>query len=62
MMQLSSAAFRQGIVAKPGKVLGGQAIGEGGRSARMNVISLAENYDALNRAADFAVKKLQKNR
>jgi NADH oxidase (H2O2-forming) len=65
--------------AKTGRVLGGQAVGEGA-GARINVISLAircgmdvhelsqtemaycpmlsENYDVLNRAADFAVRKL----
>jgi NADH oxidase (H2O2-forming) len=66
---------------KTGKVLGGQAIGEGA-GARINVISMsircgmdvyslsrtemaycprvAENYDVLNKAADFAIRKLEK--
>jgi len=69
--------------AKTGRVLGAQAIGEGA-GARMNVIALAikcnldvyalsrtetaycpmlaENYDVLNKAADFAVRKLKKGR
>ncbi len=69
--------------AKTGKVLGGQAVGEGA-GARMNVIALAircgmdvyslsrtemaycpmlaENYDVLNKASDFAVRKLEKGR
>lgn len=69
--------------AKTGKVLGGQAVGEGA-GARINVVSLgikcgidvyslsqiemaycpmiAESYDVLNKAADFAVRKLEKNR
>lgn len=69
--------------ARTGKVLGGQAIGEGA-GARINVISLAikngidvnalsrtetaycpmvaESYDVLNKAADFAVRKLEKSR
>ncbi len=69
--------------AKTGKLLGGQVIGEGA-GARVNVIALAikcgidvyalgqtemaycpmvaENYDALNKAADFAVRKLGKGR
>lgn len=69
--------------AKTGKVLGGQAVGEGA-GARINVISLAikcgidvyslgrtemaycpmlaENYDALNKAADFAIRKLEKRK
>jgi NADH oxidase (H2O2-forming) len=69
--------------AKTGKVLGGQAAGEGA-GARINVIALAikcgldvhslsqtemaycpmlaENYDVLNKAADFAVRKLEKGR
>ncbi len=69
--------------AKTGKVLGGQAIGEGA-GARINVIALAikagmdvhalsqtemaycpmlaENYDVLNKACDFAVRKLEKGR
>ena len=69
--------------AKTGKVLGGQAVGEGA-GARINVIALAikngidihalgrtetaycpmlaENYDVLNKASDFAVRKLQKKR
>ncbi|MFA4936386.1 MAG: FAD-dependent oxidoreductase [Candidatus Methanoperedens sp.] len=68
---------------KTGKVLGGQAVGEGA-GARINVLSLAircgmdvyslsktemaycpmlaENYDVLNKAADFAVRKLEKGR
>jgi len=68
--------------AKTGKVLGGQAVGSGA-GARINVIALAtkcgmdvyslsqtemaycpmlaENYDVLNRAADFAVRKLEKH-
>jgi NADH oxidase (H2O2-forming) len=68
---------------KTGKVLGGQAVGEGA-GARINVLSLAikcgidaysisqvemaycpmlaESYDVLNKAADFAVRKLEKNR
>ncbi|MCX9084390.1 MAG: FAD-dependent oxidoreductase [Candidatus Methanoperedens sp.] len=66
---------------KTGKVLGGQAIGDGA-GARINVISMAikcgldvyslsrtemaycprvaENYDVLNKAADFAIRKLEK--
>ncbi len=66
--------------AKTGKVLGGQAIGEDA-GARINVIALAikcgidvysfsqaeiaycpmlaENYDVLNKASDFAVRKLK---
>ncbi len=66
---------------KTGKVLGGQAVGEG-TGARINVLSraiksgmdvyslsktemaycpmLAENYDVLNKAADFAVRRLEK--
>lgn len=69
--------------ARTGKVLGGQAVGEGA-GARINVIALAircgmdvyslsqaemaycpmlaENYDVLNKAADFAVRKLEKGR
>lgn len=69
--------------AKTGRILGGQAVGEGA-GARINVISLAikcgmdvhalsqteliycpmlaENYDVLNKAADFAVRKLEKGR
>ncbi len=69
--------------AKTGKVLGAQAVGEGA-GARINVIALAikagmdvyalsqaemaycpmlaENYDVLNKAADFAVRKLEKGR
>lgn len=69
--------------AKTGKVLGGQAVGEGA-AGRINVISiaircgvdvhslsqtemaycpmLAESYDVLNKAADFAVRKLEKGR
>lgn len=69
--------------AKTGKVLGGQAVGEGA-GARINTISLgikcgidvyslskvetaycpmiAESYDVLNKAADFAVRKLGKSR
>ena len=69
--------------AKNGKVLGGQAIGEGA-GARINVISLAiksglnifdlskaemvycpmlaENYDVLNKAADFAIRKFEKKK
>jgi len=69
--------------AKTGKVIGGQAIGEGA-GARINTIALgikcgidvyslrqiemaycpmiAESYDVLNKAADFAVRKLEKNR
>lgn len=69
--------------AKTGKVLGGQAVGEGA-GARINVIALAikcglavhslsqtetaycpmlaENYDVLNKAADFLVRKLEKGR
>jgi NADH oxidase (H2O2-forming) len=65
--------------ARTGKVLGGQAVGEGA-GGRINVISiaircgmdvhslsqtemaycpmLAESYDVLNKAADFAVRKL----
>jgi NADH oxidase (H2O2-forming) len=68
---------------KTGKVLGGQVIGESA-GARVNVLSLAikcgidvyalsqtemaycpmvaENYDVLNKAADFAVRKLEKGR
>ena len=71
------------VDAKTGKVLGGQAVGEGA-GARINVISLAircgidvyslartemaycpmvaENYDVLNKAADFAVRKLEKGK
>lgn len=67
--------------AKTGKVLGGQAVGDGA-GARINVISIAircgmdvyslsrtemaycprvaENYDVLNKAADFAIRKLEK--
>ncbi len=69
--------------ARTGRVLGGQAIGEGA-AARINMISLAvkngmdvyslsqtetaycpmlaESYDVLNKAADFAVRKLRKGR
>ncbi len=69
--------------AKTGKVLGGQAVGEGA-GGRVNVIAIAikvgmdvyelskiemaycpmvaENYDVLNKAADFAVRKLEKGR
>ncbi len=69
--------------ARNGRVLGGQAIGEGA-AARINVISLAikngmdvyslsqtetaycpmlaESYDVLNKAVDFAVRKLEKRR
>ncbi len=69
--------------AKTGKIIGGQAVGEGA-GARINVLSLAirnemdvyalsktemaycpmlaENYDVLNKAADFAVRKLEKGR
>lgn len=69
--------------AKTGKVLGGQAVGEGA-GGRMNVIAIAikvgmdiyelskiemaycpmvaENYDVLNKAADFAVRKIGKGR
>jgi len=69
------------IDARTGKVLGGQAAGDGA-GARINVISMAircgidvyslsrtemaycpmvaENYDVLNKAADFAVRKLEK--
>ncbi len=69
--------------AKTGKVLGGQAVGEGA-GVRINVISLAircgrdvhdlsktemaycpmlsENYDVLNKSADFAVRRLKKSR
>lgn len=69
--------------AKTGRVLGGQAVGEGA-GARINVIALAikcgmdvyslcqtetaycpmlaESYDVLNKAADFAVRKLEKGR
>lgn len=69
--------------AKTGKVLGAQAVGEDA-GARINVLSLAircgmdvyslsrtemaycpmlaENYDVLNKAADFAVRKLEKGR
>jgi NADH oxidase (H2O2-forming) len=69
--------------AKTGKILGGQAVGEGA-GARINTISLgikcgidvyslsqietaycpmvAESYDVLNKAADFAVRKLGKSR
>jgi len=69
--------------AKTGRILGGQAVGEGA-GARINVISLAiksdtdvyelsqtemaycpmlaENYDVLNKAADFAVRKLEKRK
>ncbi|MDP2845654.1 MAG: FAD-dependent oxidoreductase, partial [Candidatus Methanoperedens sp.] len=68
---------------KTGKLLGAQAVGEGA-GARINVISLAikasmdiyslsktemaycpmlaENYDVLNKAADFAVRKLEKDK
>ncbi|MDO9097324.1 MAG: FAD-dependent oxidoreductase, partial [Candidatus Methanoperedens sp.] len=71
------------VDSKTGKVLGGQAVGEGA-GARINVLSLAircgmdvyslsktemaycpmlaENYDVLNKAADFAVRKLEKGR
>lgn len=71
------------IDARTGKVLGGQAVGDGA-GARINVISMAircgidiyslsktemaycpmvaENYDVLNKAADFAVRKLEKGR
>lgn len=71
------------IDSKTGKVLGGQAAGDGA-GARINVISLAircgidvyslgrtemaycpmvaENYDVLNKAADFAVRKLEKGK
>lgn len=71
MMQLSSSAYRQGMVA------GANAAG-----ARINVISMAircgmdvyslsrtemaycpgvaENYNVLNKAADFAIRKLEK--
>ena len=67
--------------AQTGKVLGGQIIGDGA-GARINVISMAircgldvyslsrtemafcprvaENYDLLNKAADFAIRKLEK--
>jgi NADH oxidase (H2O2-forming) len=66
---------------KTGRVLGGQAIGDGA-GGRINVISMAircgmdvyslsrtemaycprvaENYDVLNKAADFATRKLEK--
>ncbi len=69
--------------AKTGKVLGGQAVGEDA-GARINVLSLAikcgidvyslsqaemaycpmlaESYDVLNKAADFAVRKLGKGK
>ncbi len=69
--------------AKTGRVLGGQAAGEGA-GARINVIALAikagmdvyalsrtetaycpmlaESYDVLNKAADFAVRKLEKGK
>lgn len=69
--------------AKTGRVLGGQAVGEGA-AARINVLSLAirkgmdvhslaqtemaycpmvaENYDVLNKAADFAVRRLEKGK
>ena len=69
--------------AKTGRVLGGEAVGEGA-AARMNVVSLAirngmniyslaqtemaycpmvaENYDVLNKAADFAVRRLGKSK
>lgn len=69
--------------AKTRKVIGGQIVGEGA-GARINVISLAircgidvyslsrtemaycpmvaENYDALNKAADFAIRKLEKGK
>ncbi len=69
--------------AKTGRILGGQAVGEGA-GTRINVISLAikagmdvyalsqtemaycpmlaENYDVLNKAADFAVRRLEKGR
>ena len=67
--------------AKTGKVLGGQIVGDGA-GARINVISMAikcgmdiyslsrtemaycprvaENYDVLNKAADFTIRKLEK--
>jgi NADPH-dependent 2,4-dienoyl-CoA reductase/sulfur reductase-like enzyme len=69
--------------AKTGKVLGGQAIGEGsgaiinvislGIRCRIDVFSLArtemaycpmvgENYNVLNKAADFTVRKLEKGK
>jgi NADH oxidase (H2O2-forming) len=69
--------------AKTGRMLGGEAVGEGA-AARMNVLSLAirngmniyslaqtemaycpmvaENYDVLNKAADFAVRRLEKSK
>jgi NADH oxidase (H2O2-forming) len=69
--------------AKTGKVLGGQAVGEGA-GGRINVIAIAikvgmdiyelskvemaycpmvaENYDVLNKAADFAVRRMGKGR
>lgn len=69
--------------ARTGKIIGGQAVGEGA-GARINVLSLAikcgldvyalsktemaycpmlaESYDVLNKAADFAVRKLEKGR
>ncbi|MFZ2412519.1 MAG: FAD-dependent oxidoreductase [Candidatus Methanoperedens sp.] len=71
------------VDSKTGRVLGGQAVGEGA-GARINVLSLAiksgmdvyslnktemaycpmlaENYDVLNKASDFAVRKLEKGR
>jgi NADPH-dependent 2,4-dienoyl-CoA reductase/sulfur reductase-like enzyme len=67
--------------AKTGKVLGGQIVGDGA-GARINVISMAircgldvysmsrteiaycprvaENYDVLNKASDFAIRRLEK--
>lgn len=69
--------------AKTGRVIGAQAVGEGA-AARVNVLSLAircgmdvhslsrtemaycpmvaENYDVLNKAADFAVRRMEKGR
>ncbi len=69
------------VDAKTGRVLGGQIVGDGA-GGRINVISLAirsgidvyslsktemaycpmvaENYDVLNKAADFAVRKLER--
>ncbi len=69
--------------AKTGRVLGGQAVGEGA-AARVNVLSIAircgmdvyslartemaycpvvaENYDVLNKAADFAVRRMEKGK
>ncbi len=69
--------------AKTGRLLGGQAVGEGA-AARVNVLSLAircgmdvhslakteiaycpmiaENYDVLNKAADFAVRRMEKGK